>query len=423
MEKIFEKSEFDVIIIGSGTCGATIARELCKHKKKVLILEQGDNLPLKETFMGIGAIAKQAPLADNITAMRAITTGGSTALYFAITKLPPLKAFLSLGIDLSKELEEAKKELPIIEFPDELLTPQSIRLRESMETLGYPTKKSMILLDKSKCISGYSYDAKWKAKDFVEDAVRDGAILKNKATVTKILVEKNQAIGVEYKHKSKTCQVYGSKIILSAGSLSSMKILRDSGIQDVVNRGFYCKPGFVMFGVVPDLKGKSDSFVGSISADYEEGGELGDTNMSNTLFKMLMLQNLKLRNISSNFKTISLGVMIQDAMGGKLKENGCYHKQLTTEDLKKMKKGEEVATQILKATGAKNIFKGKVITGGSPNGVIRINEHLDVNLQTKFRNLYVCDSSLISEEMTEATPTLTLVCLSKYLAKHLLTSI
>ena len=126
-------------------------------------------------------------------------------------------------------------------------------------------------------------------------------------------------------------------------------------------------------------------------------------------------------NMSSHAKTISLGVMIHDSLGGELKENGSYHKQLTQEELKKFKRGEEAAIKVLKNAGAKNIFKSK-IAGGNPGGVIRINEHLDEKLQTKFRNLYVCDASLISEDI-DVPPTLTLVCLSKYLAKHLLSSL
>ena len=420
MSETLKRNEFDVIIIGSGTCGATIARELSKEKKKVLILEQGANQPLKETFSGISSIAQEVPLADNIKALRAITTGGSTALYFAVSKLPPLEIFLSLGIDLSKELEEVKKELPLTEFPDELFPPQSIRLRQSMEDLGYSCKKNMFLIDKSKCTSGYSYEAKWKARSYVEEAIKEGAALINQAKVTKVLVEKNQAIGVEYKLKSKTCQAYGTKIILASGSLSSPVILRNSGIKDVVNRGFYCKPGFVMFGIVPGLKGK-ESFVGSMDADFEEGGQLGDTTMSGTLFKMLMLQNFKLMNISSHAKTISLGVMIHDGMGGELRENGKYHKKLTEEEIKKFKRGEEAAKKILKNAGATKIFKSG-ISGSAPGGVIRIKEHVDEKLQTKFRNLYVCDASLISEDM-DIPPTLTLVCLSKYLAKHVLSSL
>ena len=37
MNKKLKGPEYDAIVVGSGTCGATIARELSKQKKKVLI--------------------------------------------------------------------------------------------------------------------------------------------------------------------------------------------------------------------------------------------------------------------------------------------------------------------------------------------------------------------------------------------------
>ena len=36
----------DVIVVGSGPGGATVAKELSQRNKKVLILEWGDNAPL-----------------------------------------------------------------------------------------------------------------------------------------------------------------------------------------------------------------------------------------------------------------------------------------------------------------------------------------------------------------------------------------
>ncbi len=40
----------DYIIVGSGPGGATVAKELSQRKKKVLILEWGDNDPLTGSF-------------------------------------------------------------------------------------------------------------------------------------------------------------------------------------------------------------------------------------------------------------------------------------------------------------------------------------------------------------------------------------
>jgi hypothetical protein len=416
-----KNNHYDVIIVGSGTCGSTIARELSRRKKKVLILERGGNAPLKESFWGIASIANEVSVSDKLKAGRAITTGGSTGLYFAVAEPPPLDSFRSLGIDLSTELDEVQKELPLAHLPDELLGEQAIKLRESATELGYAWKKKLMLIDQSKCTSGYSFEAKWKARSFVQEAVGEGAILINQATVLKVLVEKKQAIGVEYKLRKKKegseiCQAYGTKIILAAGSLASPMILRNSGIKDVANRGFYCDPSFAMFGFVPGLKGK-DNFPGSMSTDFDDDIALGDGNVSRFFYRLLMLAKLKLLRLSSYSKCIGVGVKLKDGLGGALQEDGRYYKELTKEESRKLKKGEEAAIKILKNAGANHIFHSG-FGAGHVGGLIRIQEHLDERLQTEYINLHVCDGSLIPENIRLA-PTLTLICLGKYLAKHL----
>jgi choline dehydrogenase-like flavoprotein len=420
MNKMLKENEFDAIIIGSGTGGATIARELSKQNKKILILEQGADNLLKESFLVMGSISQEIPVAKNMKAMRAITTGGSTALYFAVCMTPPIDTLLSLGIDISKEYEEVKKELQIAELPDELMAPQTKRFIESANGLGYSLNKNQMLIDQSKCTSGfYSYEAKWKAKSYVHEAIKNGATLINLAKVTNIVIEKNKAIGVEYTLKSKICQAYGTNIILAAGSLSTPQILQNCGVKGIGKHGFFVKPGIVIGGIVPGLKGK-DSFLGSIGVDLGDGIMVGDGNMSNTLFKMFMLAQFKMMRVFSHATTLTTGVTVEDSRSGELKDDGRYFKQLTDNDYKKVKKGEDAAIKILKNAGAKDIFKSG-FSAGNPEGVIRIQEDLDDKLQTKIGNLYVCDASLVPEIKT--TPTLTLLCLGKYLAKHLLSAL
>jgi len=422
MDRTLRENEFDAIVVGSGTCGATIARELSKKRKKVLILERGTNVTLKESALGIASIADEVAVGNNMKAMRAITTGGSTSLYFAVASLPPLDSFKSLGIDLSDELKQVQQELPIATLPDDLLSAQSMRLRESALALGYAWKKNLMMIDQSKCTGGYCYDAKWKAKSYVQEALKGGAKLINRATVRKVLVNHNTAVGVEYTlqkalGRTETCRAYGTKIIVAAGSFASSKILRATGIKDIGNRGFYCDPAFAMFGTVPGLKG-NDGFLGSMSTDYEDDISLGDGNMARTLYQMLMLSNLNFRLLFSFPGTIGVGVKLKDAMQGQLHENDRYRKQLSPDEFKKLKKGEDAATRILRNAGAKYLFKGRLV-GGNPGGVIRIQEHINEILETKYRNLHVCDASVLPENI-RVTPALTLICLGKYLAKQLL---
>ncbi len=423
---MYEKHEFDAIVIGSGTSGATIARELSKHKKKVLILERGGNSPLKETFMGIAAIADEVALGgDKLSTVRAITTGGSTGLYFGVVNYPQADTFRAVGIDLSQELEAVKKDLPIARLTDELLGNQVKKLRDSAVALGHAWQKNDMLVDLSKCASGYSYEAKWKAKSYVEEAVREGAILITRGTVQRIIIENNVAVGVEYKIKksavsSELKRAFGTKIILAAGELASPKILRDSGLKGVGDRGFYCNPGYAIYGLVPGLKGTS-SFVGSMGCVYDDGIELGDANVPQPLHRPMMLGGLKLRHLFAFPNSIGIGVKVKDSLGGELKADGRFYKTFDREDHLKLSKGKQEAIKILKKAGAKNIVNFGLTAAGRVGGLVRFQEHLDEKLETQYRNLHVCDGSVIPDDM-RGTPTITLVCLARYLSKHLISS-
>ena len=418
-----QANQFDAVIVGSGTCGSTIARELTRHNKKVLVLERGGDVPLKENFMTIASIADEVRLGDGgLAATRAITAGGSTSLYFGVIIYPNLSTFRALGIDLSNELSTVKKELPIGPMPDEMLGAKGTRLRESATALGYSWVKRDVMVDLSKCTNGYSYEAKWKAKTYLQEAVTNGATLVTHASVQKILVADGRAIGVEYRTKKReTRQAFGAKIVLAAGELASPKILRDSGVKGVGDRGFFCPPGHALYGLVPGMKGP-EGFMGAMGCDYDQDLYIGDANMPKTMHRLMMLAKFKLRHLRSYAECIGIGVGAGDSLGGSFKEDGTFHKEYDKKVLGRLAKVRQVALDILKGTGARHIIDFGVMASGRVGGLVRIGEHLDSNLESEFRNLHVCDGSVIPEDM-QWPPTVTLVCLSKYLSKHLVSRI
>ena len=78
-----ERKEYDAVIAGSGPGGATVARELSEKGKKVLILEWGNNDPVKGTFAHalpqIFMPGKSLMITGQFLGMvRGITTGGSS---------------------------------------------------------------------------------------------------------------------------------------------------------------------------------------------------------------------------------------------------------------------------------------------------------------------------------------------------------
>lgn len=416
-----DKNEFDVIIIGSGASGATLARELANQDLKVLILERGADNPMGESLADFAAMARELPVGDGMKATTAYTAGGSTSIYFGISKMPTSQTYEKLGIDLTDELEEVSKELPIAEVSDDFLSPQTIMVRESARQLGYPMKVHSMLIDKSLCTDGhYSYEAKWKARTYLAQAQQRGAVLATKARVQRIIVENGNAIGVEYLQRqgflsSKLCKVYGKKIVLSAGSPATPKLLIDAGVDNVGSRGFFCKPAFMVFGSVSGLQGR-DAFLGLTECDLGNGVTIGDGAMPASLFKLFMLSNLKFRHVTSHATTVSVAVALNDELGGEINESGRYSKQLTSEETTKLKEAEEIAMKILGNAGATNLFRSRTVAG-TPGGVLWVGEHLDENLQTSIRNLYVCDQSVMPD--VRITPLIMLVCLAKRLARHL----
>jgi hypothetical protein len=414
-----KKTEFDAIVVGSGPAGATIARDLSQRGQRVLVLERGGEGPLREGSNAF--VLNRVWASDNLTAVRALTTGGTTAVYFAVADLPPLEPFLALGIDLSKELETAKRELPLAILPDELMGAQAKRLRASAVALGYSWEKSPMLVDISKCPSGYRYEAKWNARTYLHDAVAAGATLVSRARVLKVLVENGEAIGVEYELRIDKKQVeirkaYGAKVILAAGGAASPIILKNSGLAHVGKDGFYCHPSFAIFATVAGMK-TGDNFIGSMGTVLDGDIGVGDGNPARMFYRMFMLANKRWFRAFLHSKSIGLGVMVRDGLGGGLQESGRYHKEISKGDLDKLAVGESVARRILQHAGGKHFFKAP-LAAAHIGGAIRIKQHLDENLQTEYRNLHVCDGSIIPENV-KATPTLTLICLGKYLANRL----
>ena len=171
--------EFDAIVVGSGPGGATVARELSLHGKKVLILEWGDNDPVKGTFRQLVSRAlipgKGLMITGQLLQMiRGITAGGSSLLYCGTAFDPPANMLGAYGVDISKEVSEIKNEVPVSPLSDELVSPAGKVFMESALDLGYDCKKlnKFIYQDKCRpncqlCSYGCPYGAKWNARNFV----------------------------------------------------------------------------------------------------------------------------------------------------------------------------------------------------------------------------------------------------------------
>jgi choline dehydrogenase-like flavoprotein len=405
------KKEYDAIIVGSGPGGATVAKELSSQGQKVLVLEWGNNSPIKGTFaqaftmVGIpGKNILVTHLGKLNILMRGTTTGGSSVFYCGTAFDPPFEMLDSYGIDIRTEIEEVKKEVPAKPLGDDLIGPMAGRIASSAQELGYDWQKlnKFIFQDKCRtdcwmCAYGCPYGAKWTARNFIEEAVANGATLVNGAKVKSIVIDGNQAVGVTLKKGGRTYRVEAPITILGAGGIGSAEILRNSGMENV-GYDFFVDPLIIAQGKADDVKrGKEPQM--------QYGWHVEDEYVM-TDFAM------------PKDPRLSIMVKVKDDLGGRITNRGKCKKRLSEDDYGKLERGFVHAKKILKNAGVKKTTKG-IVFAAHPGGSVKVGEFLDSDLKANLDNLYVCDCSVVPEAWG-LPPTLTILGLGKRLARHLL---
>jgi choline dehydrogenase-like flavoprotein len=411
--------EFDAIVVGTGPGGATTARELSKSGMRVLVIERGNENPVKDSLFSLVSVIGAVPIGDKLSTAGAFTVGGTSMIYFGACEPPPIDAFMALGVDLSPFLSEAEAELPIVEIPDNLLGEQSIELRRCAQQLGFPWRKNRMLVDLAKTSGRYRHDAKWTARSYLSEALASGAEMITGAKVTRVIGEAGRAVGVEYRGRSgkqAPSIVRAERIVLAAGATASPMLLRNSGMDHGMDASFYCHPGHMVFGIVPGLDA-SEGFVATMSAELGDGLAIGDGNFHKTMFLMHMVMNKKFTRVFRYRRSMAIGVVMRERCGGGITNDGKFHKAIETDDRERLAEGVNAAQKVMAHAGGRDIFTSSTMAthvGGS----IKIGAYVDENLQTPYRGLYVCDGSVIPDSV-KVPPTLTLICLAKRLAKHL----
>jgi choline dehydrogenase-like flavoprotein len=420
---------YDVIVVGTGPGGATTAKELTARGKKVLILEWGPKPTLKGSFWQYVRFqampGKSLLLTEELVGLvRGIITGGSSVFYYATCFPVPFEMLKSHGLDITEEEKEARAELPIAPLKDQMMTPMATRIMESALSLGYKWNRLDKFMHQDRWRPGMQFGyygdphgVKWNGANYIEEALAQGATLVNGAKVQRAIIENSIATGVEYKVRGKTRQAFADKVVVSAGGIGSPMILRKSGI-DGAGRDFFFDPLISVCGKVKDLKARDEIPMSAGIHMVDEGYMMTDMALPPMLDALFSLYAGKVIRAFSPRNNLRIMVKAKDSLGGRLTDRGGVRKPLTEDDRQKLDRGYERAREILKAAGAKGIFRTTYLAA-HPGGTVKIGEYLDADLKVKgIDNLHVCDCSVLPEAWG-LPPTLTLVCLAKRLAKHL----
>jgi choline dehydrogenase-like flavoprotein len=421
--------EFDAIVVGSGPGGATVARELTRRGWRVLILEWGGKRAVTgsswQALLELGFPGRGLFLTGRaVTVVRGITTGGSSIYFYGTAFDPPLEMFRSHGIDVAAEVDEAKRELGIAPLPPELIGPLATRIMESARDLGYawnplPKFLRQEWLGGGPAMGFYgapAYEAKWNARMFVDAALEGGATLVTHARVRRVLIEDGAVVGVEFRRAGKTEHAFARQVVVAAAGISSPLILRASGVERA-GYDFFYDPLVSALGSVSDLKGAQELPMQAGVLLHDEGYMLTDMMVPGSLYAAMTAQVGRLDRLLAHERTLQIMIKVRDDLSGSLTRRGGIRKPLTRADRDKLDRGYRRAREILANAGAKHIYR-HWYTASHPGGTVKVGDLLDADLMTEYRNLYVCDASVIPEAWG-LPPTLTLIALGRRLAKHL----
>jgi len=440
MAKKVKRLDADMVIAGAGPGGCTVAKEMSKRGKKVILIEKGGT---RERFLGnrldtlfrvekgwrVGLFLRGTVEGDNLTLAHGV--GGGTHVYLGSAFLPDIEYWKRHGVDIPQDLvDEAVRECWVNAPTDEFIGPGTRRIWEAAGDLGLPWAKLYRHVDFNRCKVGCEEcmlvcrrGAKWTAKVFAEEAVRYGATLLTHVKVRDVIIENGVAGGVRAVGRGgQRYEINAKVVVCSAGGVHTAEILKRCGFHEA-GSWFTGDPTSFTFGFVEE--GKGNGFEHTMTVGYhdeEHGIVFGAMLMPYLGWHLQFIQDERLRAVRKLLrfrKALSVFAKVSDEGTGRVTLDGKVSKTFTQRDWARVEYGRVIGERILVKAGCDpyNIDHSGVIIG-HPASTMRVGQLVDSNLETSVKNLYCCDTSVIPDAFG-IPPTLTIVALGKRLSRRL----
>ena len=432
-----ESKIYDVIVIGTGAGGATVAKDLALNSKNVLILEKGSfqkdgsyvsHMNVKEIHLNNNLsdydkknyefLTKPLDL-TNIEEIGGTTTASIGNACFSCSGCYTnsiMQQFEDKNLDIFEELLEASGELNVTYFPKKLWGHSTQLIANAGDELGYIVEPMPKFINFEKCrscgmcVNGCVFDAKWDGTYFVNEALEYGAKLITDFNVFEILHENNEVIGVAGINQNNEKRIFkAKKVIVSAGALNTPIILKNSGIKNVGEQIFF-DIFTTIGGYLKDANLKNELMMG-VKAEF------GPYFLS-PHYSMQLVPLMEEKGFEVNQKDV-IGLMLKfaDTCIGTIDSEGNIEKTLTKVDVDLIKEGYNRAVKILLKLGVpEESIVATSLKGAHPGGTAAVGDVVDNNFETDIKGLYVCDASVIPEAPGRP-PILTIVAIAKKVAK------
>lgn len=284
-DRDFEE-ETDVVVVGSGPCGAVVAHQLAQGGRRVLLLEEGPPfVPSEFELEGSRSMARtmregglRSTRGTILPTMQAIALGGGSLVNSAICVRPPDSVFRrwSTGFDLAvtdrtrldRHYDAVQDFLGIGPTPEDVLGRRNTLFRDGCDALGYgsePMPRNVRgCRGSGECFTGCRARAKQSMDiSYIPDAIRHGARVLSSLQVQEVLHDGARATGVRGQvaepftgRLSHRFRVRARAVVLAAGCMATPVLLQKSG--NLANRSgqvgenLQFHPGVAIAGFFPE---------------------------------------------------------------------------------------------------------------------------------------------------------------------------
>ncbi|PCJ87836.1 MAG: glucose-methanol-choline oxidoreductase [Flavobacteriales bacterium] len=456
----------DFIIIGSGSSGGTLAKNLHEGGAKVLLLEAGkffrhNTFPKTEMdysaqlFWGGGIeFDKEARTAF----LRAKCVGGTTIVNQCLTDrfddlcLTDWKN--QTGVDwfspdaMAPYYEKVEAGMKLHTFTPDDYNENAKKFTSACDALGYKWKNLRRGMTDCKiedgndcvgCLGGCFRDSKQSSLVIaVQVAEKQGMEIKAEFEVDHI-VHKDDHVVIYGTHQGQKTELKAKQVCLAGGSFGSTQIMLKSGFKDklpALGKGFCQHPQYMLFGVfdepVDAHKGNFQTVCSAEPSFRQKGFKLENVYAQpisiGMLFNSYGKEHQEIMRKYRNMSCIECAVRDEPA-GGEInidkKGNLVVSKFLTDQDKSRRDAGLETIRNIFHKQGVKEIidspfFFGLHLMGGCSIGID--NEKSVVNPDFAVhghKNLHIADTS-VYPSAPGINPSLTAATLATKLSENLL---